>query len=67
MEGSLKNHNKRLKAHTPYHPPPKEDGPKEAKSNRADDQGTDYKISTDQILMIPTRYVGVSFCLKGGL
>ena len=39
--------------------------PKEEKSNRADDQGTDYKFSTDQILMIPTRYVGVSFCLKG--
>ena len=64
-EGLLKNHNKRLKAHTSYHPPPK-DGPKEAKSN-INRQGTDYNHSTANIILIPTRYVGVSICLKGGL
>lgn len=61
-----KNHNKRLKAHVDYHPPPQsEDGPKEAKSKVADDEGTDSKYSTHHIL-IPTRYLGVSICLKGG-
>ena len=41
--------------------------PKEETSKVAGDQGTDVKFSTDQILMIPSRYVGVSFCLKGVL
>ena len=56
------NHPKR-NSYIPFHPPP-EDGPKESKSNIADGEGTDSKISTRQIIMIPTRYLGVSICLK---
>ena len=60
------NHNKRS-SYIPFHPPPEKDGIKEETSKVAGDQGTDVKFSTDQIVMIPTRFVGVSFCLKGGL
>ena len=60
-----KNHNKRLKAHVDYHPPPQsEDGPKEEQSNIYR-QGTDSKISTaEEIILIPSRFLGVSFCLR---
>ena len=44
--------------------PPQEDDLKESKSSIAGDEGTDDKHSTHHIL-IPTRYLGVSICLKG--
>lgn len=48
-----------------FQPPPQaEDGPKEEQSKVADGGGTDSKHSTHHIL-IPTRYLGISFCLKG--
>lgn len=48
-----------------FQPPPQaEDGPKEAKSNIG--QRTDLKNSVgEEIILIPTRFLGVSFCLKG--
>lgn len=48
-----------------FNPPPKEDGLKKAKSITADGEGTDFiNTSTHQHILIPTRYLGISFCLR---
>jgi hypothetical protein len=62
IEEDLLNHLKKLRSYTPFHPPPKEDGPKKVKLS-----GKQAIKKYPDMILIPTRYLGVSICLKGEL